>query len=45
MANHFYALGNPDNPIDLQGQGLDILITIDPTWREEVDLGVSESTN
>ena len=45
VANHFYALGNPDNPIDLQGQGLDILITIDPTWREEVDLGVSESTN
>ena len=45
VANHFYALGSPDNPIDLQGQGLDILITIDPTWREEVDLGVSESTN
>ena len=45
VANHFYALGSPGNPIDLQGQGLDILITIDPTWREEVDLGVSESTN
>ena len=45
VANHFYALGSPRNPIDLQGQGLDILITIDPTWREEVDLGVSESTN
>ncbi len=45
VANHFYALGSPKNPIDLQGQGLDILITIDPTWREEVDLGVSESTN
>ena len=44
VANHFYALGSPENPIDLQGQGLDILITIDPTWREEVDLGVSEST-
>ena len=45
VANHFYALGSSENPIDLQGQGLDILITIDPTWREEVDLGVSESTN
>lgn len=45
VANHFYALGSPESPIDLQGQGADILITIDPTWREEVDLGVSESTN
>ncbi len=42
VANHFYALGNPDAPIDLKGAGQDLVITLDPTWREEVDLDIKE---
>ena len=47
VANHFYALGRPadedgDGPIDLEGAGQDIVITIDPMWREEVDLDIKE---
>ena len=47
IANHFYALGRPadengDGPIDLEGAGQDIVITVDPMWREEVDLDIKE---
>lgn len=42
VANHFYAIGSPDSPVDLQGEGGDLVITIDPTWEGEVDLGISE---
>ena len=42
VANHFYALGSPEAPIDLKGAGQDLVITLDPTWREEVDLDIKE---
>lgn len=42
VANHFYALGNPKAPIDMEGAGQDLVITLDPTWREEVDLDIKE---
>ena len=42
VANHFYAIGSPKSPIDLEGSGMDITITIDPTWAGEEDLEITE---
>ena len=44
VANHFYALGSPDSPIDLLGNGANLLITIDPAWKHEENLGITEGT-
>lgn len=42
VANHFYALGRPSEPIDLKGNGSDLVITIDKDWSENNDLEVGE---
>lgn len=42
VANHFYALGTLASPIDLKGNGSDIVITIDRDWSENNDLEVDE---
>ncbi len=42
VANHFYALGQLSAPIDLKGNGSDIVITIDKDWTENNDLEVDE---
>lgn len=44
VANHFYAIGSPDSYVDLQGSGLDVTITIDPTWAGEEDLEITEQS-
>lgn len=44
VANHFYAIGSPDSYVDLQGSGLDVTITIDPTWAGEEDLEIKEQS-
>ena len=44
VANHFYAIGSPKSPIDLEGSGMDIIITIDPTWAGEEDLEITEQS-
>lgn len=44
VANHFYAIGTSGTPQDLENPNGDILITLDPSWEEEVDLDVTEKT-
>lgn len=42
VANHFYAIGSPENYVDLEGSGIDVDITIDPSWAGEEDLEIKE---
>ncbi len=42
IANHFYAIGRPAMPIDLNGNGAEIVIELDPTWDGNDDLEVIE---
>ena len=44
VANHFYAFGDEDHPIDLKGNGADLTITVDPAWKGEENLGITEGT-
>lgn len=42
IANHYYSIGTENSPIDLKGAGADIVITLDPTWKEEADLELGD---
>ena len=42
VGNHFYAIGSPENYVDLEGSGIDVDITIDPSWAGEEDLEIKE---
>ena len=44
VANHFYAFGDEEHPIDLKGNGADLTITVDPAWKGEENLGITEGT-
>ena len=44
VANHFYAFGDEKHPIDLKGNGADLTITVDPAWKGEENLGITEGT-
>lgn len=42
IANHYYAIGKPDQAVDLKGNGTDLTITVDPSWKEEADLELGD---
>lgn len=42
IANHYYGIGSPNKPIDLKGSGTDLVVTVDPTWKEEPDLELGD---
>lgn len=38
VANRFYSIGSKDEPVDVGGDGDDIVITVNPGWDEIIDI-------